>query len=141
MAWSDNESAMVEKLVATQKPLADLQPTAEELCQWDCENKKYIVELKFRPGNVQYEDAMIEQKKYEALIEAGEATKRDALYVMQSVGKIYIWNLTRLTAEGYDFHWYNKSLRATTHFVNRGYVKKRIGRLQWEDAKVIIDVR
>ena len=130
---------MLAQLREHQTPLADLAPSTDSMCRWDAENAAYIVELKNRPGK-QYPDTLIERSKYDALLAEAETSGRKALYVVQSAGRIYIWNLTRLARLDYNFKWHTRGCRATTEFANTGYINKEVGYLQWTDARVVIDV-
>ena len=140
---NQKETAMMEAIKANSTPLADLKETTEgRYSRYDCRNDKFVVELKYRKGQ-QYEDTMIEQDKYKALTYY-EAFGVAALYAVHSADNLYIFNLSKLTQQGYDFGWHIKGCNKTTEFHNQQgngkKVPKTVGMIDWDKADKVIPI-
>ena len=138
--WKKNEIAMYENIVGAVSVLDGLAMAKEKFSRYDCFNEKVVVELKVRTdayGPSKYPTTMIEWDKYKALT---EMVGKIAIYAVQAEGKIYLFNLSRLTKEDYNFEWSHTSCNTTTHFSNTSKKQKHVGYIEWDKAKVIINV-
>ena len=59
------------------------------------------------------------------------------LYITEYNGRAYIWNVTKLAQDNYDFKWETRKMPATTEFENNKFVDKEVGYLYDKDAIVI----
>ena len=133
------ERKMMNVIKDNSPALADIVEAKGKYSRYDCHGDNAFVELKYRKGK-QWEDTMIEWGKYQALTEL----PKTAVYAVQSEGKIYVFNLSRLTKEGYDFRWEDRYCNKTSEFhnqsMNRIKVSKRVGYIDWDKADRVIQV-
>jgi hypothetical protein len=103
---------------------------------WDCTawyatplgRLDYILELKCRETH--YPEMLIEQAKYDWLIEeAGKRSARPA-YINSTPEGIFSWDLYRVQ----EPHWGPMLLPATTEFDNKEWVQKVVGFLPITEA-------
>lgn len=126
----------IDELRAVHAKLADLETTdSDEFCTFDAYNDRYVVEMKDR-GWTKYPDTLIEYHK----VEANRDSDRTLLYAVKNCGKIYIFNVTKLERDGYDFRWEKRMLPATTFFARKEWIEKYVGYIKWEDAIYVHDL-
>ena len=138
----------MESLKANSPLLTALQETGNgKYSRYDCyvpfdaeRGYSIFVELKHRGNTTHYEDTMIEKVKYKALMELPGL----AIYSVYSCGNLYVFNLSQLTKEGYDFNWEDKYCNKTTAFTghagNGKKVSKIVGGIDWSKATRVIEV-
>ena len=124
--------------------LKDLQETTKgTYSRYDCyvPEKNLYVELKHRGNDKHWDDTMIEKAKYDYLT----GLYGISVYAVYSCGNLYVFNLTRLTKENYDFDWQDKHCNKTTAFkgqsMNGVKVNKKVGGINWDAADKIIKVK
>lgn len=130
--WRAKETQMMRDLEGTFK---DLKRTGKT-CTVDCINDDYIVELKAR--STSYGDHLIEMKKMKELgrWSLNPINPRTAIYaVYDPDGYIYLYNISKLYEDKYDFRWEDKTwLPSTSHFSNNSKTTKKVGYINKEDA-------
>lgn len=107
----------------------------DQYSTFDFSNDIYLIEVKSRKKK--YDPWLIEKHKVDANIEASSSTGHQVLYVTEYQKFAYIWNITRLLAEGYDFGWCNKNMPMTTEFSRRQWVSKEVGYVYEKDCKTV----
>lgn len=117
-----------------------LSLTDDEYADYDAEDKNYLAEIKIR--NAHYDDCLVEYEKFaKNLLNASFANKM-FLYVVATYSHIYVFNMSKLDKNGYDFRWTKKELPKNTHFGGKnskkdkliGYVRADQGRsFQWSN--------
>ena len=131
-----NEERMLEILRENIPVLSDLKAANDQYSRYDAVNDKCYVELKYRHDQRDYDTAMIEKDKFNAIT----GFSKNAVYVMWYKGKMYVWNLTKLINQGYDFNWHYKDCPKNTYFGGKNDRKnKYVGDLYWEDAHKVIE--
>jgi len=129
-----NEKELLDHLAATSVP--NLERMEYGFSHWDCTawevfafgRVDFILELKCRETH--YPEMLIEQAKYDWLIE--EAGKRSAkpAYVNWTPQGIFAWDLYRVKEPS----WAPRLMPATTHFENNEEIVKVVGFLPVVDA-------
>lgn len=107
----------------------------DEYSVYDAEEERYIAELKIRKKH--YPDCLIEFDKYRNNLEYSGEIDKEFLYVVATTTDIYVFNVTKLTDNGYDFKWEWKNLPRNSEF--GGYadkIDKQIGYINIKDASV-----
>ena len=99
---------------------------------FDYESDDYIVEVKIR--RKAYDPWIIEQIKLDTNIGIAESVKKDFLYVNCFPPTIYIWNISKLVREDFDFKFEDRGMPHTTDFGGRGMVTKSTGYLYNADS-------
>ena len=115
--------------------MGDLTPTTNQMAHHDAENDQFVVEFKQR--NSKYDGTtLIEKQKYDHNI----ATGKRFVYAVAVGNELYLFDVTKMKDEGYDFGWHDKKQPATTAFERREWVTKRVGYISFNDAKTVIDL-
>jgi len=131
------EEELLEHLKETSVP--NLERMEYGFSHWDCTawyetalgRVDFILELKCREAH--YPELLIEQVKYDWLIEeAGKRSARPA-YINSTPRGIYAWDLYRVK----EPIWEEKILPATTAFENREQIRKVVGFLPVAEAMVL----
>ena len=81
---------------------------------------------------------MIEFNKYSFNSCYSRIKGKKFLYVIASNQKIYIFNITELNNDGYDFEWEWKDLPNTTDFNDNEIIKKFVGYIDIKKRKAVI---
>ena len=132
-----NEQELLTHLAATSVP--NLQRMEYGFSHWDCTawydtpmgRVDFILELKCR--DTHYPELLIEQIKWDWLLEeAGKRSARPA-YINSTPRGIYAWDLYRIK----EPIWEERILPATTTFENRDQIRKVVGFLPITDAMVL----
>jgi hypothetical protein len=99
---------------------------------YDAENKENIVEIKSR--RAKYDPHLIEYykavKNQEIAIEKG----KDFLYLVEHNQYLYIWNISQMVQEEYDFKFEKRVMPKTTDFDDNSKKEKVVGYLYEKDA-------
>lgn len=124
-----------------EKMVTNLERMEYGFSHWDCTARydlpigyvEFVLELKCRDQH--YSEMLIEQVKYDWLIEeAGRRSGRPA-YINSTPKGIYAWDLYRVR----EPIWGEKILPATTEFENREQIRKVVGFLPIAEAIVLAD--
>jgi hypothetical protein len=114
--------------------LGDLQESFE-FDHHDFECDHYLMEVKSRC--TRYTSWVIEKMKADANLLNAFNLNKMFLYITEYNGRAYIWNVTKLAQDNYDFKWETRKMPATTEFDNNDFVDKEVGYLYDKDATVI----
>lgn len=132
-----SEQELLDHLKETTVP--HLERMEYGFSHWDCTawydtpmgRVDFILELKCR--EIHYPELLIEQVKYDWLIEeAGKRSARPA-YINSTPRGIYAWDLYRVK----EPIWEERLLPATTEFENRDQIRKVVGFLPVTEAMVL----
>lgn len=109
----------------------DLEMSTEKYSKHDCLSyyTKSYIELKSR--NTHYDDLLIEQSKYNAIIEQAVALKYRAYYINSTPEGIWSFCLSMMPTPKWEDRW----LPAKTEFPNGGNKTKVVGYLHIKDGK------
>ena len=136
MGWKNNEKGMYDAVKSAVPSLNDIKWAEGNYSRFDAYNKLAICEFKYRKGK-KWEDTLIEHDKYQAMKDLNGG--RVCLYIVQTEGIIYIFNLNKLVKEEWDFKWKNVACNTTTEFANRAKKMKYVGYIDWDQAIYTID--
>ena len=129
------EKEILEQL-RTVPQLGDLNKTENSFDRVDAYNDKCIVEIKGRASHLNYDSAIIEYDKYDAMKTYNGG--KQALYVMNKGESVYIFHLNKLDNDGYDYQWEDRGGMPTTTFWNNQRKSKRVGYITWDKAIKVI---
>lgn len=109
----------------------DLEFSQERFSKYDCISKdsKSYIELKSR--NTHYDDLLIEQIKYDAIIVAAQGLGYEPLYINSTPAGIWSFNLSKMGVMNWEDRW----LPQNTEFSNRGNKTKVVGYLHIKDGE------
>lgn len=93
--------------------------------RFDAENKGCIAEIKDRHSF--YQLTMIEFDKHSYNTLYSQHINKKFMYAIRMKGFIYIFDITELNRQKYNYKWEWKTIEATTNFTNRELVKKLVG--------------
>jgi hypothetical protein len=82
--------------------------------RYDYENKEYIFEFKSRKKA--YDPWIIEKEKLDSNLEIAHRKNKDFIYVTEYKGTLYIWNISKLVRDGYDFNFEERIAPSNTEF-------------------------
>jgi hypothetical protein len=107
-----------------------------EYCRFDAYNVNHIAEIKDR--NSHYEDVLIEFDKYAFNKEYAKIRNKNFIYIVGVKNKIYIFNVTELDRQDYEYRWEWKILPKYTEFDKGGdKIHKFVGYININQAFVI----
>lgn len=106
---------------------------------YDAENNDNIVEIKRRNFTSNHQNAtgglILERSKYNALMTIAENINKRALYCnILTDNKVFIWDLSEMTSNNYDFGWHKKGMNKRT-FESKDKIDKSVALLPLSDAK------
>ena len=107
-----------------------LEAAEDRYSRFDAINHKEIAEIKFRKKH--YAETLIEFDKYAFNSMYGKIWNRDFLYIVGDPTGVYVFNITLLNLENYDFRWDRRKMPEMTEFESSGSVKKIVGFIDWE---------
>lgn len=126
-----NEAGLLDILNNTHN--LELESTGKnKFCRWDAESDKYLAELKCR--RTHYDTQMIEYDKLDCVKAEADKTNREFLYCVSTPEGLYIFNVSKLCQDGYDFKWENKYLPYTTDFFSKAKRTKKVGYIDVKDS-------
>ena len=96
-----------------------------EYNRFDAENKSYIAEIKDR--HKYYPKTMIEFDKYSYNTQYAKLVDKDFIYIVRVDGAIYIFNITDLNYQNYDYKWSWVTMSKQTEFSDNRKMKKLVG--------------
>ena len=142
MNWSNDELNIVKLLNDTIEIFKkdNLIYEGKGYSTYDAHNKLYTCEIKKRNFESYHkyakEGLILEKKKYEKLLEKGKETNTEALYVnIFTDKKVFIWNLSKLTNDNYDFKWHSMKMNKATFHSKWNKIEKEIALLK-EDITI-----
>ena len=115
--------------------LGDLQESFE-FDHHDFECNQYLMEIKSR--DTKYDPWIIEKMKADANLLYAFSLAKMFLYITEYNGTAYVWNITKMADNNYDFNWETRKMPATTEFENNKFVDKEVGYLYEKDATSLV---
>ena len=129
------EAEVAEKIMAAFPCMKELRQARDEFSPFDYESDDYLVEIKSR--RKAYDPWIIEQLKVDTNVAIAESVKKDFIYVNAFELLLYIWNISKLIREEYDFGFEDREMPWTTDFEAVQIISKRTGYLYSKDAIII----
>lgn len=105
--------------------------TKDKYCSFDCYDDSYVVELKCRKTH--YDTQLIEYKKLLANKNTADESGKEFLYAVSTPEGEYIFNISKLAADDYDFGWEYRRMPSHTDFAGK-YKNKKVGYISVSDA-------
>ena len=130
------ERAVARGLEKLYPELGDLVEPDDQFSPFDFECRKYIIEVKCR--SKVWDPWFIEEVKYNTNINIAESLKKDFIFLTEVKNVAYLYNISRMTRNDYDFKWSNKLLPNSTEFNKTAMIEKPVGYLPIKDAQILI---
>ena len=106
----------------------------DKFCRWDAISDKYLAELKCRRAH--YNTQMIEYDKLDAVKEEADKTDKEFLYCVSTPNGVFVFNISKLCQQGYNFNWEDKYLPSTTDFGGTHKRTKKVGYIDVNDSEL-----
>ena len=119
-----NEKALLEWLIKNVD--SSIKQAESKFSRFDAYSKKKDMYIELKSRNKHYADLMVEKKKFDALMELG-----DALYICSTPNGVFQWTLTK----DMKIDWITKRMPATSHFGKREWIDKEVGFLMINKAE------
>jgi hypothetical protein len=129
------EAEVAEKIMAAFPHMKELRQARDEFSPFDYESDDYLVEIKSR--RKAYDPWIIEQLKVDTNVAIAESVKKDFIYVNAFELLLFIWNISKLIREDYDFGFEDREMPWTTDFEAVQIISKRTGYLYSKDAIIV----
>lgn len=129
------EAQVAEQIMIAFPKMSKLIKAKDQFSHFDYENKRYLFEIKSR--RKAYDPWIIEELKVDTNIGIAESAKKDFVYVNEFEGVLYIWNISKLIRDDYNFGFHNREMPWHTDFEGTQTVNKMTGYLHNKDALVI----
>ena len=140
---SERNAPMTEAQVAEQimrfHPGVKLIKAEDQFSPFDYESDHYLFEIKSRRKG--YNPWIIEQLKLDTNVGIAESLKKDFIYVNEFEGSLFIWNISKLIREDYDFGFHHRQMPWHTDFDRNQTVNKMTGYLFNKDATIVDTTR
>ena len=109
--------------------LEDLVKSADQYDYHDCTSTLYRLHIELKCRHRHYDELLIEQDKYKALIAHAQELGFTPFYVNETHQVIYDFNLLKITVK-----WTTKKLPAKTEFDDQGLIDKTVALLPVSQA-------
>ena len=132
------EQEIADKIMLAYPGLGTLTKAEDQFSPFDYQNEKYLFEFKSR--KTVYDPWMIEKNKLEVNFSLANDAQKDFIYVTESRGEIYIWNISKLLKDKYDFNFEIREAPISTELPNKknGVMTfKQVGYIYNKDSKII----
>jgi hypothetical protein len=129
------EAQVAEQIMIAFPKMSKLIKAKDQFSYFDYENKRYLFEIKSR--RKAYDPWIIEELKVDTNIGIAESVKKDFVYVNEFEGVLYIWNVSKLIRDDYNFGFHNREMPWHTDFERTQTVNKMTGYLYNKDALII----
>tara|TARA_R110002012_G_scaffold55981_4_gene143018 strand:- start:1950 stop:2399 length:450 start_codon:yes stop_codon:yes gene_type:complete len=103
-----------------------------EYNRYDAYNNTSIVEIKYR--HTFYDNTMIELDKYSYNLVYSKLINKKFIYAVRMEQYIYVFNITELTKNNYDFKFGDRQMPKTTEHKRKDMIKKVVGYININDA-------
>ena len=104
--------------------LEDLVKSADQYDYYDCTSTLNRLHIELKCRHRHYDELLIEQDKYKALIAHAQQLGFTPFYVNATPQGIYAFNISKITVK-----WTTKKLPAKTEFENQGLIDKTVALL------------
>ena len=111
--------------IAVDKLKTSITATKDEFCTFDGHSEDYVIEFKCRRAH--YDTQLIEYKKYKANLDQADESGKEFLYIVSTPKGEYIFNVSKLREEDYDFGWEDRRMPSKTDFSGQYHLDKRVG--------------
>ena len=111
--------------IAIDRLKTPITATTDEFCTFDGHSDDYVIEFKCRRAH--YNTQLIEYKKYKANLDQADKSGKEFLYVVSTPEGEYIFNVSQLRKEDYDFGWEDRRMPSKTDFSGQYHLDKRVG--------------
>ena len=129
------EAQVAEQIMIAFPKMSKLIKAKDQFSYFDYENKRYLFEIKSR--RKAYDPWIIEELKVDTNIGIAESVKKDFVYVNEFEGVLYIWNISKLIRDDYNFGFHNREMPWHTDLERTQTVNKMTGYLYNKDALII----
>ena len=134
MQFKKHEKAIMNYLNKKLFKGNELEQNNDQFAHYDLFNENTIIEFKRRTmPSTQYGDSFFEKRKYDLNIEDG----RKFLYVVKFTDRTYVWDISKMDQNDFDFGWHKRSLPETTQFSKRHFIYKVVSCLNIKTGKKI----
>ena len=137
MTWSNDEQNIVQQLNDTIELFKNdkLIYEGKNYSTYDAHNTQFTCEIKKRNFESYHKYALagliLEKKKYDKLLEKANVNGTEALYInLFTDNKVFIWNLSELTDNNYDFGWHGMKMNKATFRSKWDKVEKEVALLK-----------
>ena len=131
----NKERQIAQDILRLYPQLGDLQESFE-FDHHDFECDQYLMEIKSR--DTKYDSWIIEKMKADANLLYAFSQAKMFLYITEYKGTAYVWNISKMADNHYDFNWETRKMPATTEFKNNKFVDKEVGYLYEKDATSLV---
>ena len=128
------ESEVAEQLMVAFPKIPKLTAAKDQFSHFDYENENYLFEIKSR--RKAYNPWIIEELKVDTNIGIAESVKKDFIYINEFEFVLYIWNVSKLIRDDYDFGFEKREMPWHTDFKNTDGISKMVGYLYNKDATI-----
>ena len=112
--------------IAVDKLKTSITATTDVYCTFDGYSEDYVIEFKCRRAH--YPTQLIEYKKFKANSDQADESGKEFLYVISTPSGEYIFNVSKLIADDYDFGWEDRRMPSKTDFNSPSLmVNKKVG--------------
>ena len=111
--------------IASKKLGTSLTATEDKYCTFDAYSDSYVVEFKCR--RTHYDTQLIEHKKFTANLDQANESGKEFLYIISTPSGEYIFNVSTLVEEGYNFGWEDRRMPSKTDFSGKYHLDKKVG--------------
>lgn len=129
------ESEVAEQLMVLFPKMNSLIKARDLFSYFDYENDNYLFEIKCRRKG--YDPWIIEELKVDTNTGIAESVKKDFIYVNEFEFNLYIWNISKLIRNNYDFQFQDRKMPWHTDFKNTKSINKSIGYLYNKNALIV----
>ena len=130
------ERAFARGLEKLYPQLGILDEPEDQFSPFDFECAKYIIEVKCR--SKVWDPWFIEEVKYTTNMAIAKKLNKDFIFLTEVSKIVYLYNISRMTRNDYDFNWSNKLLPNSTEFNKTAMIEKPVGYLPLKHAQILI---
>ena len=111
----------------------DLRFSEDGFAKYDCISDEHKLYAELKSRNTHYDDLLIEQIKYNALLEGAKFHNYNPIYISATPDGIWQFDLSQLPEPEWSERW----LPRNTEFSNTGNKTKIVGYIHIKDGKLL----
>ena len=111
--------------IAVDKLKTSITATTDVYCTFDGYSEDYVIEFKCRRKH--YPTQLIEYKKFKSNSDQADESGKEFLYIISTPNGVYVFNVSKLREEDYDFSWEDRKMPSKTDFSGQYHLDKRVG--------------